>query len=39
MSWRAWGTRPADRIAARLIDLARAIQRFPASDTNYAAMR
>ena len=37
MGWRAWGSQPATESPARLIDLARAIQRFPATDTNYAA--
>jgi hypothetical protein len=34
--WRAWGDQPATETPARLIALARAIQRFPATDTNYA---
>jgi hypothetical protein len=36
VSWRTWGSQPANETPARLIDLARAIQRFPATDTNYA---
>jgi len=37
MNWRAWGSQPATEPPARLIDLARAIQRLPATDTNYTA--